>query len=442
MAFRHKIPSGLAAPMVALLGALGVLGWLFRFPGFYADKLVLAALACGLLWVIWSRIRRANLLVARFVSALEHGDLAQSFRMTGQGTGLEELGAAFDGALGRLRSERLVSAADARFASALVDEAPAPLLAVDDAGLVHLANKAARRLFREADGRPAETFARFGADFAHALTSAPPGERRICRILWNGLSQRAVLAVSLFDRQQTQWRIIAVQIIQTELDAAEMATQADLVRVLTHEIMNSLTPVTSLAASASRMLAKVDEGDPDALADARTAVDVLARRAAGIAHFVETYRSFSRAPSVSVRRFAVRPWIDDILQSFRATPQAANVECSVWIGSDALQINGDPDLLGQVMLNLLKNAAQACRSRIELRVETNDADRPVLRVSDDGAGVPAGMEEEIFLPFFTTKSDGTGVGLSFARQIVLLHGGAIGVVPSDLGGAGLQIVLT
>jgi two-component system, NtrC family, nitrogen regulation sensor histidine kinase NtrY len=444
MGFRRRVAAGYAAPALGLVAAVALLGWLMRLPGFYANKALLLLIAITMVWLLWTRTRRSNLLIARFVAALDHGDFAQAFRSRDHAAGLEELGTAFDGALRRLRTERSASVAEAHFSTALVDEAPTPLLAVDDRSVVHLANKAARRLFREADGRPVEQFDRYGSDFADMLGSADPGERRVCRIRWNGLWQRAVVAIALVDRQGRPWRIVSVQIIQGELDAAELATQTDLVRVLTHEIMNSLTPVTSLAASASRMLEMLDSRD-ETIADVRLAVDALARRASGIAHFVDSYRAFSEAPSIVRTRFAAQPWMEELVRSFLATPQASNVALEVAPVADGMAIDGDVNLLGQVVLNLLKNAGQAAGTgptpRVELRLGENDAARIELCVSDNGPGVTPGLEEEIFLPFFTTKPEGTGVGLSFARQVVLLHGGAIGIVPSRLGGAAIQIVL-
>lgn len=444
MGFRGRPLSGFAAPAIGIVATSAALGWLTRYPGFYADKLLLLLGVAALVGVLWRRTQRTNLLTARFVSALEHRDYARNLRMSGLGAGLGELGEAFDGAMSRLRAERAVSAAENRFVGALVDEAPTPLLAIDGEGRVHLANKAARRLFRESDGRPVDAFMRYGGELVAALADATPGERRTCRVRWNGLPQRALLAVAGADRQGEVWRIVSIQIIQTELDAAEMAVQADLVRVLTHEIMNSLTPVTSLATSASRLLDGAAD-DAAALDDARDAVATLARRAAAITDFVRAYRDFSETPSVTLASFPAADWLADIVRLFRATPVAAGVEVDLRLPNEGLRIDGDANLLGQVMLNLLRNAGQACRDGAapQVRVEalSNDAGHTMLRVSDNGPGIATGLEGEVFLPFFTTKPDGSGVGLSFAKQIVLLHGGAIGLAPSELGGATFQIVL-
>jgi signal transduction histidine kinase len=451
MGSRGRFTRGYGAPTLGLLAALSLLAWLLPHPGFVADKILVALAALGCLWLLWSRTQRTNRVLARFVDALRHRDLAQSFRTQGQGAALDELGAALDDALRQLRDERLAALAENRFAAALVDEAPTPLLAIDGQGRVSLANKAARRLFHGADGLPAGEYTRYGQDFARQIAILAPGTRATCRVLWNGLAQRAVLAASLVDRQGQPWRVVAVHIIQGELDAAELATQSDLVRVLTHEIMNSLTPVTSLAASAARMVARVDEGGIDesgrgAIASARLAIDTLSKRAAGLSNFVESYRAFSHAPAVSLRRFEARPWVEELLRSFAAMPQGEGVAVTLSIAPEALTLVADPDLLGQVMLNLVKNGGEAARDhapdpRIAVEVRQGEAGRIHLSVSDNGAGVPEALRDDIFLPFFTSKARGTGVGLSFARQIVLLHKGAIGLSRGSEGGACFEIVL-
>lgn len=441
-----RLTGGYGAPALGLVAMATLLAWLLPQDGFVADKLVVALAALGCVWLLWSRTQRTNRTLARFVAALRHRDLAQSFRTHGQGAALDELGAALDDALKDLRDERLASLAENRFAAALVDEAPTPLLAIDGQGRVSLANKAARRLFHGHDGRGAADFALYGEDFTAALAEMAPGMRRSCRVLWNGLAQRAVLAASLVDRQGQPWRVVAVHIIQGELDAAELATQSDLVRVLTHEIMNSLTPVTSLATSAARLVARVDEGDAGAIASARLAIDTLSKRAAGLSTFVASYREFSHAPAVSFQRFALGPWIGELLRSFAAMPQGEGVSVSLSLEPEELEMVADPHLLGQVMLNLLKNGGEAARDHadnpaVSVRIARGEAGRVHLAVADNGPGVPPALREDIFLPFFTSKPHGTGVGLSFARQIVLLHKGAIGLPAQEEGGGRFEIVI-
>ncbi len=441
---RFIVESG--ACLAAVVGAIMLLAWLLPLPGLYATKVFVSMSAAALVWMLWRQTQRTNLAVARFVAALDRDDLAQDFHRSGQGTGFDALGAAFESALRRRREERALVAADYGFATALVDEAPTPLLAIDPFSVVQLSNKQARRMFGGAEGRRITEFARYGEGFAIALAGLEPGERRMCRVTVAGRSERATLSCTGIDQNGAAWRLVSVQVIQSELDAAEIATQSDLVRVLTHEIMNSVTPVTSLAASAAELMAAIDDGSDATVADARMAVEALSRRAAGIMHFVSSYRQFSTVPSITVARFAASPWLDELARLYAATPQGAAAALTTVVRPDLLDMAADRNLLSQVLLNLLKNGAEAAIASqptplIAVAIERAAAGRTRIIVDDNGPGIPEKAAADIFLPFFTTKRDGNGVGLSFARQIVLLHDGAIEVGRNEAGGARFEMIV-
>ena len=211
-------------------------------------------------------------------------------------------------------------------------------------------------------------------------------------------------------------------------------------RVLTHEIMNSLTPVTSLARSGAELVARAAERDPS-LADAREAVETTAARAEGILRFVESYRDFAASPEVKARRFAARPWAEEIAQLAAADPRAGGIALSVRVEPDGAAIDGDPNLLAQVALNLIRNAALAGARKAEFRIGGLRGDHVTIEVADDGPGIPVDRREDVFLPFYTTRRDGSGVGLSFARQVALAHGGTIAAGEADIGGASILLAL-
>jgi signal transduction histidine kinase len=240
--------------------------------------------------------------------------------------------------------------------------------------------------------------------------------------------------------------VVAVQPIQGELNAVEIAAQSDLVRVLTHEIMNSMTPVTSLARTAADLMKEVDDGAHPDIADARAAVETLARRADGVMHFVESYRQISRTPVVRRRVFEVAPWARELKSLFRASDSCAGVALSCSVTPETLTIDVDPDLMSQVLINLLRNAAEAAAGHAEapavsLSFSLIPGGRVQIEVADNGPGVPEDLRQDVFLPFFTTKAKGTGVGLSLARQVVLAHRGSIGLGQGDGGGALFRIIV-
>lgn len=373
---------------------------------------------------VWALVDQGNRDLARFVTALEHGDLGQAFGPARRDARFGELGDAYDRAMTRLRAERTAASTASRFAEATVDGAPVALLTVEADGRTHFANKAARRLFGRDAPCPVHELDRYGAPFARAVAEGAPGPTRLTHLALGGLPQRVAIDVTLVEAAGfPARRVVAVKVIQAELDGAELAAQVDLVRVLTHEIMNSLTPVTSLAQTAAAAVAA--HRGPE-LEDARLATAALARRAGELERFVASYRRFSEAPVIEPAPVDLDELLADAVRLFRSTPGGQNATVTVTSPPAPVIADADAGLLTQVFLNLLKNAGEAAGDPPAIGVELAAAgDGLQLLVTDDGPGIPASHLQEVFLPFFTTKRQGTGIGLSFARQVILLHGGRI-----------------
>lgn len=419
----------------ALGAALLALTWTLLQPDLAAARLIAGAAAAGAAVGLVRHVERTNVMVARFVEALRHRDHTARFNARG-GSGFDRLGDALDAAMRDLGGERDRLHGEMRFLDALVDDAPVALLTVDLEGGVRLVNKAARRLFGTHAGvRPAD-FAAYGETFARRLAGDGPAAQELLLLRLPGGPQRAIVRASTLERLGSPVRVLAIQPVQSEIDAVEMGAQSDLVRVLTHEVLNSLTPVTSLAGTAAALL----EGDAPEVEEARLAVATLARRAEGLRHFIDSYRAVARPPEPRRRRFQAEPFADELARLFAAEWTGHQLEMAVAPG---LVLDADPDLLAQALINLLRNAAQASAppaggGRVRLRM--GGAGGVVIDVEDDGPGVPASLRGDVFLPFFTTRREGTGVGLNLVRQIVVAHGWRVEVDDGELGGARFRIV--
>lgn len=446
MGFRRRFIVGLMWRVALLLGTAFAFAYSLGVDGLGAARILAAAIFVAAVAGLWRYIQRTNVELARFVEAVRFGDLSQNFAHRHEGTGFSEFGEALDQGIRQLREERHRLSDDSRFYEAVLDDAPTALLTIDGAGKVELTNKAARRLFTRHDGVRTGDFADYGEDFAQTLAEATPGRPRLVSLTIDAIPQTAMLSTAVVHRLGGKVKVVAVQPIQGELNAREIAAQSDLVRVLTHEIMNSMTPVTSLAQTAARLMADADKGDDETVSDARAAVETLARRADGVMHFVESYRQISRTPEVRRRVYEVAPWAREIEALFRASEPAAEVAFSLTVKPASLTLDADPDLMVQVLINLLRNAAEAAAAHAEapeisLAFALSAGGRVRIDIADNGPGVPDELAKEVFLPFFTTKAKGTGVGLSLARQLVLAHGGSISLGRSAAGGALFRIVI-
>lgn len=441
MGFDRRFTQGLIAWVVALAIALTGAVLAFFSPGLGAARIVALLLVAGAIWGLWQHVSRTNAVIARFVEALHFGDSAARFGGS-SGGGFEALGTALDGAMDRMRERQAKAAAEARFLEALVDDMPVALLTIDGEGHVEPANKAARRLFRGVGGTRAEDYAVYGATLAKRLAGGDAAEE-ILLLAIEGRTQRVLVRSGTLERLGRSIRAVTVQPIQGTLDAVEMAAQTDLVRVLTHEILNSLTPVTSLAATAADLLDDPELAGNPRIGDARAAVSTLARRAHGLGHFIEAYRAVAHTPEIKRQAFAAQPWAEELGRIF-ATRQP-DVPLAIDVVPARLAIDADPDLLAQVLINLLQNAAQAMAGQerppaLALRL-FEDHEALVIEVEDNGPGVPEELRQDVFLPFFTTRATGTGVGLNLARQIVVAHGGTITISDAPEGGALFRILL-
>lgn len=439
--FRRRFEFGLAWRTLAMIGAIWLLAEAIRTPDLAAARLVAALIALAALASLWEFIRRTNFQVSRFIESVRFEDYAQRFSDP-SGGGFDVLGDTLDAALKALQQRHITASGEARYLSAIVDDSPSALLAIDQDGKVDMLNKSARQLLARHHVARAGDLGVLGPELV-AASQLPPGTRKVTRLMIEGVPHRAIFASAHVARLEGGVTVISILPVQSELGALEVAAQADLVRVLTHEIMNSLTPVTSLARSAAEMVAAAEARGID-LGDARVATETVARRAEGISRFVESYREFAQAPEVHRQSFPAKPWAEEVLRL--ATANAGDkLEARLEVNPETLKVNADPELMAQALINLLRNAVRA----------TAECDKPLIRfclsrqargqvrieIRDNGAGIPEDRRDDIFLPFYTTHRGGSGVGLSFARQVALAHGGSISAGDAPEGGANLIMVI-
>jgi nitrogen fixation/metabolism regulation signal transduction histidine kinase len=442
MDFRRKFEFGLAWRTILFIAAVLLVIKAAETPGLRAGVVVALLVAVAALASLWNFIRRTNFLVSRFIESVRFEDYSQRFSDP-SGGGFDVLGETLDHALKTLQARHAKESAETRYLSGIVDDAPSALLSVDEDGRVEILNKAARQLFARQPLNRVSDLEELGPELA-AAARLPPGTRKITRMVLDGVPQKAIFASAQVARLDKPVTIMSILPVQSELGALEVAAQADLVRVLTHEIMNSLTPVTSLARTGADLVASAARKD-DALADAKTATETVARRAEGILRFVESYREFAQAPEVHRRPFRAKAWADEIMRLALANATEREIDARVEVTPKSLSVDGDAELLSQAVLNLLRNSVRAVADVespiVALSLTREATGHCRIEVRDNGAGIPEDRREDIFLPFYTTHKGGSGVGLSFSKQVALAHGGSICALTAPEGGANIRLVI-
>jgi nitrogen fixation/metabolism regulation signal transduction histidine kinase len=235
-------------------------------------------------------------------------------------------------------------------------------------------------------------------------------------------------------------KIVTLLDIRRELEASESIAWQNLIRVLTHEMMNSITPISSLAATARELLGSVQNGAADGLIrDAKDAMDTIAHRGAGLLHFVESYRRLTHLPKPEARPFSVQDLFSRIRQLMAHEVESKSIALHQRVDTEVAELTADPELLEHAIINLTRNAIDALGDapspEIWMYAQADDAGRPTIVVADNGHGIGAEARDNIFVPFYTTKRHGTGIGLSVVQQIMRSHNGSVEVASAPGKGA-------
>ena len=225
---------------------------------------------------------------------------------------------------------------------------------------------------------------------------------------------------------KTQVRVVAFNDISSEIAENEQESWSKLIRVLTHEIMNTVTPIASL----SETLLKFDGVDDEV----RNGLDTISQSSKGLIKFVDSYRNLTRIAPPVKKAFYFKELADRVINLTNEQALLSGVQCTYTEKTDDIILYADEGQITQIMLNLVKNAIQADAKTVEITAEINPSEHIIINVFNDGSPISKESQEEIFVPFFTTKQDGTGIGLSLSRQIMRMHNGTISLTRSDENG--------
>ena len=438
-----RFHAGMAVRVALILSTALLLSYVATRTDWYVSMGLLGLAVMGETLMLIRFATRWSREVTRFLDAVAFDDVSASFAGLSGDTAFGELGLAMDRVIAKLRLGRSEREEQAQYLQTLVNHVPVALIAVEKDGKVALLNFAARRLFEGSCARRSD-FPRYGEAFAAGLENLKAGEGQILRMeRKTGAIQLKAVATDLTLAGRKR-RLISLQNIESELTAHELAAWQTVIRVMAHEVMNSLTPVTSLAATAHGLVNRIAQDMPkdDArkalLNDAAEALETMTRRSEGLLHFVQNHRRLTKRMVANFERLKLERVFARLKRLLAADLDARGVTLFTSVEPATLELDADPELLDQALINLMRNAIEALRDTTDARIAlaaSRDLDgRAVIKIIDNGVGIPSDQREKVFVPFFTTKRQGSGVGLTLARQIMTVHGGMIALSETADGG--------
>jgi signal transduction histidine kinase len=275
-------------------------------------------------------------------------------------------------------------------------------------------------------------------DLYNEITNLQPGEHRIATAHLEKEAFKILLSATAFQTEGKKYKLIAFQNVNEALDETESKAWQKLLSVMTHEIMNSIAPISSLAETIKGRLAAysaIIKSDDNSMEDLKIGIDTIKRRSEGLLKFAETYRNLNKINTLNLQKVYIRELFANLHQLMQPTFEQKDIEMEIILRDPELSLLADPSLLEQVLINLVVNAIEAVKERKEpkiiLSAEQTLNKKIVLKIGDNGQGMPEELVEKIFIPFFTTKKNGSGIGLSLCKQIVMLHRGTIQVHSID-----------
>jgi two-component system, NtrC family, nitrogen regulation sensor histidine kinase NtrY len=415
-----------------LMLSMTALAFIFAKTELFFNQIILLSIIVIQIAELIRFITFTNRELAKLLLAIRYSDFSISFKGKKHGKSFQELQNAFVEIIEAFKKVSVEKEAQFKFLKVIVDNINVGIIAIKEEHQIELMNKSAQQLLSIPAPNYWKQFVQFSPDFAREFSEMEDNERKLIELNIKEEKLQISAHVSRLKILNYRYSIITFQNIKSEIEQKEIEAWHKLIRILTHEIMNSVTPITSLTETMRMMLQhdeinekKVKELTEEDLDDFRFSLETIQRRSEGLLHFVDDYRKLTRVKSIQTERTKIKPLIEEIVKLMSPDFSKEGIHIELRIKSE-FEIFIDRKLIEQVLINLLTNAKQAVldskNPSITISTYHNESEK-VIKIEDNGSGIDESKLDEIFIPFFSTKENGSGIGLSLSKQIMKKHKG-------------------
>ena len=374
-------------------------------------------------------VDNTNIELANFLESINYSDYTLHYNYSKLGKSFEKISTQFNKILEKFKETRNEKEESLKYLQTVVQHIGVGLISFDSKGEVEFINRAFKNILKINSLKNISSLNNISPNLGDFIRDMNVQKKVNYKLISSGETTQLLIYTTDFRMRGQLYRLVALQNIQSEIEETEIEAWQKIISVLTHEIMNSITPISSLSSTLKSLLNEMKEPNAETIEDISSAVNTIKKRSEGLMNFVDKYRSITKIPKPNRQNFSVVALFKRIEILMDSALVGKNIKFGSEVNPSNLKINADSDLIEQVLINMLNNAIQSLSQTengvIVLSAYIDNNSRAVIKISDNGAGILQENIERVFVPFYTTKKEGSGIGLSLSQQIIRAHGGRI-----------------
>ncbi|MBC6368645.1 PAS domain-containing sensor histidine kinase [Algoriphagus sp. AK58] len=433
----RKFSIGISIRILAITGLIFLAVWLFYTKDLWLAPGILVVMVAFLAGEMIYYVNSINQKLARFLDSIRFADFSSSFTTDSKmGQSFREVNQAFNEVMEVFKQTRAEKEEQMLFLQVIIQHINTGIISFNAEGKIGVINNAAKHLLQIPQFRDISDLGKLSKKLLQEILEMKPGQRVSFKV---NPTMHLIIQSTALKMGGKSWTLLSFQNINAELQSNELEAWQNLTKVLRHEIMNSITPISSLVDSLRTILDEdsyvQQEGiliKKDGFLDIQEGLDTIANRSKGLVNFVNAYRDYTNIPQPKKELVSVENLIENVCQLMKEDLKSKEIEVHKELNPENLEILCDPDQITMILINLVKNASESLHNQADRQIWIRAFGQgdlgSTIQIEDNGPGIVPEALERIFVPFYTTKKTGSGIGLAISRQIMNLHRGSLTVL--------------